>query len=82
MYGKPVIFGPIHHKFIEASEMISMGGAFSVDNLASLKQLVHKLENDQVFYAKTAECAQNFVLNRVGATHIIINKIKTFLKQD
>jgi len=78
VYGKPVIFGPVHHKFIEAEEMIAAGGAFSVDNLSALKLLLHKLENDPVFYAKTSESAQKFVLNRSGATQIIINKIETF----
>ena len=81
VYGKPVIFGPVHHKYMEASEMIAAGGAFSVDNLSDLKLLLHKLENDPVFYAKTSESAQKFVLNRVGATRIIINKIETFGKE-
>ncbi len=81
VYGKPVIFGPVHHKYMEASEMIAAGGAFSVDNLSDLKLLLHKLENDPVFYAQTSESAQKFVLNRVGATRIIINKIETFEKE-
>ena len=78
VYGKPVIFGPVHHKYVEAKELIEAGGAFSVDNLSALKLLLHKLINDPEFYAKTSESAQKFVLNRCGATRIIINKIETF----
>ena len=66
------------HQFIEAEELIKEGGAFSVDNLIELQHLLHKLDIDPVFYALTAEKAQKFVLNRGGATRIIINKIETF----
>ena len=78
VFGKPVIFGPVFHQFIEAEELIKEGGAFSVDNLIELQHLLHKLDIDPVFYALTAEKAQKFVLNRGGATRIIINKIETF----
>ena len=77
VYYKPVIFGPVYHKYVEAKEIIEEGGGYSVDNLFQLKDLLHKLNIDQGFYKETAEKAGKFVLNRAGATPKIINKIET-----
>ena len=32
VYGKPVLFGPVYHKFNEAMDLISAGGAISINN--------------------------------------------------
>jgi len=77
VYYKPVVFGPVYDKYFEAKEIIEEGGGFSVDNLFQLKDLLHKLNNDPIFYKSTAEKAGNFVLNHAGATPKIINKIET-----
>src|SRR5690606_9667631 len=40
VYGKPVIFGPVHEKFNEAVELIQAGGAFSIPNAPELEAML------------------------------------------
>ena len=39
-FGIPVIFGPNFEKFREASELISLGGAFTIQNYEELQKIV------------------------------------------
>ncbi len=78
VYYKPVIFGPVYHKYAEAEEIIEEQGGYSVDNLFQLKNLLHKLNIDSYFYQQTADNAGKFVLNRAGSTQKVIKKIETF----
>jgi 3-deoxy-D-manno-octulosonic-acid transferase len=45
-FGLPVLFGPRHGKFREAVELISKGGAFPVEDYATLKKGVRFLLDD------------------------------------
>ena len=39
VYGKPVIFGPVYDKYIEAVELVGSGGGFSVENALEAEKL-------------------------------------------
>jgi 3-deoxy-D-manno-octulosonic-acid transferase len=76
VYGKPVIFGPKYNKFNEAMELITLGGAFSIDNSKKLIETVSKLQQDKFFMSRTCSLTLNYVLDRRGATNRIISSIR------
>jgi len=71
IFGIPVIFGPNYSKFREAREMIESGGAFSVNSLPALKEVIDNLANDTETYLYLSLQAKNYVKNNTGATKII-----------
>jgi 3-deoxy-D-manno-octulosonic-acid transferase len=74
-YGLPVIFGPEHHKFKEALDLASMGGAFPIANEGELLFTIRQqLENPKLLKT-TSQIASNFVSKRVGATWTILDKV-------
>lgn len=75
VYGKPVIFGPEFEKFFEAGELISFGGAFSVESALELEQLLQKLLLKDERYVAACEAAEHYVLSKKGPTEAIVNFI-------
>jgi 3-deoxy-D-manno-octulosonic-acid transferase len=69
-FGLPVIFGPNYEKFQEAKDLIDLGAAQSVQNSSELRQaLSHFSVGNQ------SKVAQNYVLNKKGATDVTISHI-------
>ena len=74
-YGLPVIFGPNYQRFSEALELAEFGGAFPVLNKSELLSTIRQqLENPNLLKT-TSEIASNYVLARVGATSVILDKM-------
>ena len=74
-YGLPVIFGPAYHKFSEAVELTSISAAFPVlDEMELLSTVCQQLENPDLLKT-TSAIAGNFVLERVGATSVILGGV-------
>ncbi len=80
-FGVPVIFGPNYHKFQEATDLIGLGGAFPVHNYKELEKIVHKLSGDKNFHDKCSGICSQFVLQRAGATDMIMKKIESLIKK-
>lgn len=77
-FGLPTIFGPNYKKFNEAVELIEAGGAFSVNNSSELKTTINKLFNDKEALSKASATSKNYVLDKKGATEVIINNVLKF----
>lgn len=75
VYGKPVVFGPVYDKYIEAEELIDAGGGFTVDNALELEEMFNQLLADKTIYDKTCADAGNYVAGKVGATEEIVGYI-------
>ena len=75
VYNKPVVFGPVYEKFIEATELLDNGGAFSVDNALELEQQLDNLLSDDMAYKKASNNAGNYVRSKIGATKQVIDFI-------
>ncbi len=71
-FGNLILFGPKHHKFHEAQELIDKGGAFTVNNNNELENLITK-KMDQLNQIKSNNL--QFVEDRKGAVDIIMNSI-------
>lgn len=70
----PVIFGPNHQKFAEASALILCGGGFEVQDKAGFEIVVTKLQ-DGTFRQHAALAAGNYVKQNSGATAVILAQI-------
>ncbi len=75
VYGKPVVFGPVYDKYIEAEELIDAGGGFTVDNALKLEAMFNQLLADKTVYNKACNDSSNYVASKVGATATIVNTI-------
>ncbi len=76
VYGRPIIFGPVHHKFKEAEDLLRNGGASSVNNAAACLLFIQSLLADQENYRLRADNAREYVYGNRGATKIILDYIQ------
>lgn len=74
-WGIPVLFGPEHRKFREATELIRLGGAFSYSGNSSFEEIMDRLTADGQAYGKAAETAGKFIVGNTGATRKIMQGI-------
>lgn len=75
VYGIPVIFGPKYEKFMEATELIEAGAAYSIKDYPELESLLDRLLTDREFLRETGDNAGNYVLGKSGATDKILRMI-------
>lgn len=75
VYAKPVVFGPVYDKFIEAQEIIESGGGISVENALELESALKKLLTDLSYYNTCSNNAKEYVVSNAGATAKVIDYI-------
>lgn len=75
-YGIPVLFGPNFKKFQEAKDLVQNGSAFSITNLNELKSVFERLQNRSICQ-EAGQLAREYVLQKAGATPIIMKYLKT-----
>ncbi len=75
VYGAPVLIGPRHQKFKEASDLLSLGGAFEYTTPRSLAGLLDKLLGHPEEHQKASKVAADYIASHIGATDIIYNEI-------
>lgn len=76
VYAKPVVFGPVYEKFIEASELIEAGGAASVGDAIELEAEFDELLNNKEECKVAGNTAGNYVKDKCGATKKVISFIQ------
>lgn len=76
VYGKPLLFGPVFHKFKEAKDLIAAGAAFSItepaEAVAHLQQWIQWPDSR----VKAGMAAGQYVDRSVGATRKILDFIQ------
>ncbi len=77
VYGKPVVFGPVYEKFLEAVRMVDCSAAFSVESALELESICTRLLEEKEFYAMVSAQAAAFVSSHAGATGIIMDYIRS-----
>lgn len=75
VYGCPVIFGPNHHIFREAHELLKLGGGFTVKNSDEFIAVINKLLVDSTLRTKASEICKHYVLSNQGATLHVLQTI-------
>ena len=67
-WGKPVIFGPNHRKFVEAEALVEAGAGFEVSSSTGLRTVLERLNGDPNELQNSSAIAKAYVQNNVGAT--------------
>jgi 3-deoxy-D-manno-octulosonic-acid transferase len=75
VFGIPVLFGPNHHKFNEATALINLKGGAQVTTAEELTELVTHLLSDDAFRKHCGDNAKNYILGSRGATEKIIEEL-------
>lgn len=70
-FGLPVIFGPKYNKFQEAKDLIKIDAAKSISNQNELNDAFEYFATNE----KSSVAAKNYILEKKGATEIILAKI-------
>lgn len=72
-WSKPVLFGPEHRKFREATGLISAGGAFTFSCFRQFAEDVEKLLSDDAVMISAALAAGRYIAENQGATKMVVD---------
>jgi 3-deoxy-D-manno-octulosonic-acid transferase len=75
VYGKPVVFGPVIDKYIEAVELNDCGGGLIIDSALEAEKVFNRLLQNPQELRETGEASRNYVDSKKGATDRIIRYI-------
>ena len=78
-FGRPVVFGPKYDSFKEAVDLVTLDGAFTVDDPYGLESVFGWLMNEEDLYEKACEACRNYLNSHVGATEKTIKGLKKVL---
>ncbi|MEO6916014.1 MAG: glycosyltransferase N-terminal domain-containing protein [Chitinophagaceae bacterium] len=76
VFGRPVIYGPVYEKFLEAAELVECGGGISIGSALELERLLNKLLKDKSAYNTAAQASRNYVRENIGARERILKFIE------
>ncbi len=76
VYGKPVLFGPVYEKYIEAAELVEIGGGISINSALELEEVLNDLLCDEIYLKETGDASKNYVQSKRGATAKIMDYIQ------
>ncbi|HEY4207327.1 MAG TPA: glycosyltransferase N-terminal domain-containing protein [Puia sp.] len=75
VFGKPVIFGPVIEKYIEAVELVDCGGGIVIDSALEAESVFRRLLNDEEEYGHICQASRDYVYSKRGATAQIVDYI-------
>jgi 3-deoxy-D-manno-octulosonic-acid transferase len=76
VYGKPVVFGPVIEKYIEAVELTDSGGGIVIDSALEAESVFSRLLNNPEEYRQIGEASRKYVYAKRGATQKILGYIQ------
>ncbi|MGB4204716.1 MAG: glycosyltransferase N-terminal domain-containing protein [Bacteroidales bacterium] len=76
VYGIPVVFGPNHHKFQEALDLIASGGAYSINSYEDFKKTILNLSDNLNVWQKSADASNSYVVGKCGATAKVMAELE------
>lgn len=76
VFGKPVVFGPVYDKYLEAVEMIEIGAAFSAETALEMETLLDELLNDTAKRTASGQAGADYVARNAGASNKILDYIQ------
>lgn len=74
-YGQPILFGPAYKNFVEAVELVTLGGAYPVEDAEQLLSTIHQQLEDRSLLKTSSNIAANYVKQRLGATSKIVEDL-------
>ncbi len=76
VYGKPVVFGPVYDKYLEAIEMVEIGAALSVETALDLETTFNELIEDSTKRIEISHLGANYVKEKSGASVKVLSFIQ------
>jgi 3-deoxy-D-manno-octulosonic-acid transferase len=76
VYGKPVVFGPVIEKYIEAVELTDVGGGLIIDSALEVEKVFNRLLEHPEERREASEASREYVYSRRGATSRILDYIQ------
>ena len=76
VYGKPVVFGPVYDKYIEAAGLVEAGGGISADGPLKLEAILENLLQNEAELEKKGRSARDYVYANGGASRRIVEYIQ------
>ena len=68
VFGIPVVFGPKHGKFQEASDLIGNGGGFSISNAQEFEAVANRMLTQPKALKQAGDTAASYIQSHLGAT--------------
>ena len=75
VYGMPVVFGPNHKKFREATDLIACGGGFAIDGDEAFAKVMDKMLSNKASLEKSGTIADKYIQSHLGATDFVYANI-------
>jgi 3-deoxy-D-manno-octulosonic-acid transferase len=75
VYGKPVIFGPVIDKYIEAIELVEAGGGFVIESALEAEKIFTFLLENEEEYHNACRASTEYVKEKRGATERILKYV-------
>jgi 3-deoxy-D-manno-octulosonic-acid transferase len=75
VYGKPVVYGPVIDKYIEAVELTESGGGMVIDSALEAEKVFDRLLRDARERDEMGRASREYVYSRKGATATIVEFI-------
>jgi 3-deoxy-D-manno-octulosonic-acid transferase len=76
VYGKPVVFGPVIEKYVEAVELVDCGGGIVIDSALEAEKVFNRLLANREEYEAICKASGEYVQGKKGATEKIIGYIE------
>jgi 3-deoxy-D-manno-octulosonic-acid transferase len=76
VYGRPVVFGPVIEKYIEAVELVEGGGGLIIDSALEAEKVFTRLLQHPEECREVGTAARDYVYSKRGATEKIISYIQ------
>lgn len=76
VFGIPVVIGKEYSKFLEAKELVKLGGILSVDNSKDFSKVIIAFVVDKNLRQKAGNINKNYIESKKGATNTFIQFIK------
>ena len=76
VYAKPVVFGPEYEKYIEAIDLVELGGGLPIENALELEKTLNHLLEDAAACREAGEASGKYVYGHTGATETIARFIQ------
>jgi 3-deoxy-D-manno-octulosonic-acid transferase len=77
VFGVPIIIGPEYQNFKEATALVERKGIIVVSSQQDLDSSITKLTSDLAFREKTGKINATYVEEKLGATQVVLDFIKT-----
>lgn len=75
VYGIPVVFGPNHSKFKEATDLIERGGGYGINGVENGRTVLSRLADNSELLQESGRRAGQYISSSIGATRRIYSQL-------